>query len=238
MYAVTDLTAWQVDVLGAAQPCRRVGAVCSEHPGRWISAGSLGAVWVESQLVGEGGPTRSVRRMMADVPCRWVGRRVLWAVTGCGGQAVWRLRLSRVRVTHGVAQQVPDRHRQHSAGPTELRLQRHNQVPGRGAEPGGADQRDEGHLLPRSSRAAGLVSSRDTRHLLKARLSHGLIRAAPVAGHPSRCDGTAEPSARWLGRWETPSARPQENRAAAFCEPSPDVSPLPPVGKVGGRPGA
>jgi hypothetical protein len=85
-------------------------------------------------------------------------------------------------------------------------LQRHNQVPGRGAEPGGADQRDEGHLLPRSSRAAGLVSSRDTRHLLKARLSHGLIRAAPVAGHPSRCDGTAEPSARWLGPRETPSA--------------------------------
>ena len=93
---------------------------------------------------------------------------------------------SRVRVTHGVAQ--------------------HNQDPGRGAEPGGADQRDEGHLLPRSSRAAGLVSSRDTRHLLKARLSHGLIRAAPVAGHPSRCDGTAEPSARWLGPRETPSA--------------------------------
>ena len=115
----------------------------AEHPGRWISAGSpvRRVQWVEPRLVGEEGPTRSVRRMMADVPSR------------CG-----------------------------------------------------ADQRDEGHLLPRSSRAAGLVSSRDTRHLLRARLSRGLIRAAPVAGHPSRCDGTAEPSARWLGPRETPSA--------------------------------
>ena len=100
-----------------------------------------GVQWVEPQLVGEGGPTRSVRRMMADASCRRVGRHVLCAVTGCGGQAVWRLRLSPVRVTHGVAQQVPDRHRQHSAGPTELRLQRHHQDSGRGAEPGGADQR-------------------------------------------------------------------------------------------------
>ena len=155
---------------------------------------------------------------------------------GCGGQVVWRLRLSRVRVTHGVAQPVPGRHRQHCAGRTELRLQRHDQDPGRGAEPGGADQRDEGQL-PRSRRAAVLVSSRDTRHLLRARLSHGLIRAAPVAGHPSRCDGTAEPLARWLGPRETPAARPQENRAAAFCEPSPDVSPLASGGEGRGKAG-
>ena len=120
------------------------------HP-RWCSTpAGRATLSINSPMVGEGGPTRRVRRMMAEAPCRRVGRRVLWAVTGCGGQAVWRLRLSRVRVTHGVAQQVPDRHRQHSAGPTELRLQRHNQDPGRGAEPGGADQHDEGHLLPRS----------------------------------------------------------------------------------------
>ena len=108
--------------------------------------------------------------------------------------------------------------------------------PWHGAEPDGADQRDEGHLLPRSRRAAVLVSSRDTRHLLKARLSHGLIRAAPVAGHPSRCDGTAEPLARWLGPRETPAARPQENRAAAFGEPSPTSLPCLRWGRSGEGP--
>src|SRR5664279_4366077 len=40
VHAVTDLSAWQVDVLGAAQPCRRVGAVGSQHPGRWIAVDS------------------------------------------------------------------------------------------------------------------------------------------------------------------------------------------------------
>ena len=162
-------------------------------------AGSLGAVG-GTAAGRRRGPTRSVRRMMADVP-RPVGRhRLRWA-SRLAAPALTRQGYPR----RGAAGSRPP--------PTALRgtnrtppAVAHNQDPGRGAEPGGADRRDEGHLLPRSSRAAGLVSSRDTRHLLRARLSRGLIRVAPVAGHPSRCDGTAEPSARWLGPRETPSA--------------------------------
>ena len=85
----SELRSLAVELAPFARSALVVG-LSAGSPVRWVQ-------WVEPQLVGEGGPTRSVRRMMADVPCRWVGRRVLWAVTGCGGQAVWRLRLSRVR---------------------------------------------------------------------------------------------------------------------------------------------
>ena len=175
-------------MLGAAQPCRRVGARCSEHPGRWIQRVGRFAEccgWNNSRMVKEDRPAAS-GLMMADwLPGLQVGRP----------RPLGRNRL------RSASRSVADRHHQFpwrgAAGsrppPTALRDNRtppagHNQDPGRGAEPGGADQRDEGQLAPRSRRAAVLVSSRDTRQLSTARLSHGLIRAAPVAGHPSRCD--------------------------------------------------
>ena len=201
-------------------------------------AGSLGAVG-GTAAGRRRGPTRSVRRMMADVPrpvgrhrLRWASRLAAPALTRQGyprrGAAGSRPPPTALRGTNRTPPATAQSGSRARSG-TRRRRSARRRTPAATIQPGCRPGVVTGYSTPVEG---STVSRADPR-------GPGGIRPGVTVLPSHRLDGWVLGRPRLLLFAVVEFRRPTaENRAAAFCEPSPDVSALPPVGKVGGRPGA